>query len=171
MWHSATHWPRWISTKTFSKFMFEAGLVVALWEAVHSRWHKMAIGGRELNGAGQLVLGRQHATLTERLDALIIAIGGIAAGVHHCNQTTGIFEHHCTHIDITHRFDFGVVAVPSGRDRFWYLTTTEEVKHVKVMDQHVMKDSAAGAEVFHGRKGIVSAASFEQLQVPNCSCI
>ena len=79
------------------------GLGVPLREAPRGGGREVAVAGRELHGARQLVLGAYHAPLAEGLDALVVAVGGVAARVDHREQPARVLEHHGTRVDVLGR--------------------------------------------------------------------
>ena len=54
----------------------------------------------QFHGAGELVVDCQHSLLSEDLDALVVAIGGITTGVNHGHHAVGILEHDRTCVDV-----------------------------------------------------------------------
>mmetsp|Transcript_108435 Transcript_108435/g.302396 ORF Transcript_108435/g.302396 Transcript_108435/m.302396 type:complete len:205 (-) Transcript_108435:80-694(-) len=51
------------------------------------------------------------------------------------------------------------------------LPTREPVLHVEVVNQHVLEDATACAQVLQGRQRVVPAARLHDLQLPNNACV
>mmetsp|Transcript_32381 Transcript_32381/g.58848 ORF Transcript_32381/g.58848 Transcript_32381/m.58848 type:complete len:269 (-) Transcript_32381:202-1008(-) len=147
------------------------GLDVALGEAVHSRWHQVAISSSQLYSAGVFILCCEHSFLTKGLHTLVVAICSITAGVYHRKETAWVLEDDSNSVKIVHLFDGRIVAMPHRCDRLRYLTFTQEVEHVKVVNQHVVEYAAAGSQVLKWRQRVVPAAGFYHFQLTNCAAI
>mmetsp|Transcript_81705 Transcript_81705/g.170994 ORF Transcript_81705/g.170994 Transcript_81705/m.170994 type:complete len:210 (-) Transcript_81705:667-1296(-) len=110
------------------------GVLVALREAPLGRRHQMPVNCRKLHMGSHLILRREHALRSKNLDALVVAIGRISAGVGHSHDPALVLGQNCDGVQILQLGDLGVVAMTHGCDGLRHLSSGQPLLHVEVVD-------------------------------------
>src|ERR1700676_2874872 len=106
---------------------------------------------------GRLVISRlQHAFAAEDLEALIVTVGGAAAGVDLREAAATGANGHCGGIDIADACNRRVREATAGREQGQRLVIEYPAENIEVVDQHVLEDASRRAEVFGGRRSRVA---------------
>mmetsp|Transcript_16506 Transcript_16506/g.49926 ORF Transcript_16506/g.49926 Transcript_16506/m.49926 type:complete len:401 (-) Transcript_16506:308-1510(-) len=123
----------------------------------------------ETGGVGVHVVGLDHLIGAQDLDALVVAVGSLAAHV-----DDGLLAARVAHDDVggvvgfrAREFgDFLVDVARAGREDFDRLRAHQVPRHVQIVDGHVLEDAAASFDVFERRRRGVARAQLDDDRSP-----
>ena len=117
-----------------------------------------------LGSVGVDIVGLDHTLGSQNLGTLIVTIAGLSANINHGLDTVGVLDHARGGVKLLRSIELrdGLVNVArtEGKD-FKRIFAGEETRHVKIMDRHISKDSAATLDVLKRRRGRIARAKLD----------
>ena len=146
-------------------------IVVALEEEPQRLLLRHAVGGVEGGVVRRLVVGGDAALGAEHLDALVVAIDGLAAVVDHAERTVGEPQRDDAGVHIAGLADLGVDQARADGADFGDLAAGQVADHVEIVDRHVDEDAAGHLDVGQRRSLRVARRDLDDLHVADAAAL
>ncbi len=115
---------------------------------------------------GRPVVARlQHALAAQDLEALVVTVGGAAAGVDLREPSAARADRHRRRIDVAGRLDRRIGQAAAGRVDGRGLVVENPAEDVEVVDQHVLEDAAGDLDVIDRRRAGIAAGDDQHFRL------
>ena len=138
---------------------------VALEEEVRQRRRAHTRRGAHDRGVRERILRRRHPRRAEHLDALVVAVDGLARVVDRRQAPVLVLEQDHRRVDVVRLAELGVHPYRAARVHLDDLALRDEARHVEVVDGHVEEDPARRAHVLDRRRRGIARGDADDLHL------